>query len=281
MEGRDLADLYFRRWPVQENFFKDAGVLGLSQHRGNCGTIVSNVAVVSELERMESRASRDAETLAQLSADADQMRAHGRGVRTRTPTRSMALATRRGRLDDLIAQSKTSGKMFAASALDHQRALVQAESCAKASAKARARLKRTTRAVQSLRPDVTNSQLGVHGSSHSALFASSMSHRTRSSLPPKLTAMQLICFVLREYVSSLAMTPETFIQRVFTIHGRKELRMNEELIVFYENPRDPAINDALRDACRHLNKRALQRDNRTLRFAVETGLAVDVPVHLI
>jgi hypothetical protein len=33
MEGRDLADLYFRRWPVQENAFKDAGVLGLSQHR--------------------------------------------------------------------------------------------------------------------------------------------------------------------------------------------------------------------------------------------------------
>ena len=71
MEGRDLADLYFQRWPVQENFFKEAKVLGLSQHRGNCGCIISNVAVVSELERLESRAGRDAKTLAQLTADAE------------------------------------------------------------------------------------------------------------------------------------------------------------------------------------------------------------------
>jgi hypothetical protein len=126
MEGRDLADLYFRRWPVQENFFKDAGVLGLSQHRGNCGTIVSNVAVVSELERMESRANRDAEVLAQLTADADQCARTAEECEREHQRAQSALATRRGRLDDLIAQSKMSGKMFATSALDHQRALVQA-----------------------------------------------------------------------------------------------------------------------------------------------------------
>jgi hypothetical protein len=275
MEGRDLADLYFRRWPVQENFFKDAGVLGLSQHRGNCGTIVSNVAVISELERMESRANRDAEALAQLTADAEQC-ARTAEERDREDQRAQsALATRRGRLDDLIAQGKTSGKMFAASALDHQRALVQAESCGKAAAKARAaaeknnarRAKLETRRDElaarraRLEPQRTIRKLDV---AQDAILTAA-----------KLTAVQLICFVLREYLSSLAMTPETFIQRVFTIHGRKELRMNEELVVFYENSRDPAINDALRDACGHLNKRALQREGRTLRFAVETGLAVD------
>ena len=165
--------------------------------------------------------------------------------------------------------------MFAASALDHQRALVQAESCAKAAAKARAtaeknnarRAKLETRRDElvarraRLEPQRTIRKLDV---AQDAILTAT-----------KLTAVQLICFVLREYLSSLAMTPETFIQRVFTIHGRKELRMNEELIVFYENPRDPAINDALRDACGHLNKRALQRASRTLRFAVETGLAAD------
>jgi len=275
MEGRDLADLYFRRWPVQENFFKDAGVLGLSEHRGNCGTIVSNVAVISELERMESRANRDAEALAQLTADAEQC-ARTAEERDREDQRAQsALATRRGRLDDLIAQGKTSGKMFAASALDHQRALVQAESCGKAAAKARAaaeknnarRTKLETRRDElaarraRLEPQRTIRKLDV---AQDAILTAA-----------KLTAVQLICFVLREYLTSLAMTPETFIQRVFTIHGRKELRTNEELIVFYENPRDPAINDALRDACGHLNKRALQRESRTLRFAVETGLAVD------
>lgn len=275
MEGRDLADLYFRRWPVQENFFKDASVLGLSQHRGNCGTIVSNVAVVSELERMESRANRDAEALAKLTADADQCARTAEECEREHQRAQSALATRRGRLDDLIAQSKTSGKMFAASALDHQRALVQAESCAKAAAKARATVEKS---------NARRARLETRRDELVARRARLEPQRTIRKLDvaqdailtaTKLTAMQLISFVLREYLSTLAMTPETFIQRVFTIHGRKELRTNEELIVLYENPRDPVINDALREACGHLNKRSLQRDKRTLRFAVETELAAD------
>ena len=59
MEGHELANLYFNRWPVQENAFKDAVVLGLNEHRGNCGRIVANIAVISELERLASRAKRD------------------------------------------------------------------------------------------------------------------------------------------------------------------------------------------------------------------------------
>lgn len=228
-----------------------------------------------ELERMESRANRDAEALAQLTADADQCARTAEKCDREHQRAQSALAIRRGRLDDLIAQSKTSGKMFAASALDHQRALVQAESCAKAAAKARAaaeknnarRAKLETRRDElaarraRLEPQRTIRKLDV---AQDAILTAT-----------KLTAVQLICFVLREYLGSLAMTPETFIQRVFTIHGRKELRMNEELIVFYENPRDSAINDALRDACRHINKRALQREGRTLRFAVEQRISAD------
>ena len=273
MDGRDLADLYFARWPVQENFFKDAGVLGLSQHRGNCGRIISNVAVISELERLESRASRDAKTLAQLTDDAGLCARTAEQCDREHQRAQSALATRRRRLDDLIAQSKTSGKTFAAIALDHQRALVQGESCAKAAAKARAaveknnarRIKLETQREQiaarraRLEPQRTIRKLDV--AQDTILTAT------------KLTAVQLICFVLREYLCSLAMTPETFIQRVFTIHGRKELRTSEERIIFYENPRDLAVNDALRDACQRLNKRALQREGRTLRFAVENQIS--------
>ena len=44
---------------------------------------------------------------------------------------------------------------------------------------------------------------------------------------------------------------------------------DDELVVFYENPRDPAISEALRTASERLNRRKLQRDDRRLRFAVE------------
>ena len=275
MEGRDLADLYFARWPVQENFFKEAGVLGLSQHRGNCGTIVSNVAVISELERLESRATRDAEALAKLTNEANECARAAEKCDHEHQRAQSALATRRRRLDEAITQSNTSGKIFAAIALDHQRALVQAESCAKAATRTRAALEKN---------NARRAKLETRRDELAARRARLEPQRTIRKLDvaqdailtaTKLTAAQLICFVLREYLSSLAMTPETFVQRVFTIHGRKEFRANEELIVFYENPRDPAINNVLRDACQHINKRALQRDNRTLRFVVEKKISAD------
>jgi len=269
MEGHDLADLYYSRWPVQENAFKEADVLGLSEHRGNCARIVSNVAVISELERLESRAKRDAETLIQLTDKAAGL-AHEADEHTREQQRAeSALATRRRRLDDLIAQGKVGGKGFARIALDHQQALVHAETCTKTANKTRAALEKNAKqratieqrtadiAVRKkrLEPQRTIRQLDV--TQDTILTAT------------KLTAAQLISFVLREYLPSMPMTPQTFVQRVLSVHGRKEIGREQELVVFYENPRDPLVNDALRNACERLNRRALHCDGRRLSFALE------------
>ena len=85
----------------------------------------------------------------------------------------------------------------------------------------------------------------------------------------KLTALQLLSFALREYLPTMPMTPQTFVQRVLSVRGRKETSPDHELVVFYENARDPIVNDALRDACDRLNRRKLERNGRRLRFAVE------------
>jgi hypothetical protein len=269
MEGHDLADLYFSRWPVQENAFKEADVLGGSEHRGNCSRIVANVAVVSELERLESRADRDAETLRKLTDEASTL-AQAVDEHTRDQQRAeSALATRRRRLDDLVGQGKTGGKAFARIALDHQQALVHAETCTKTATKTLAALnnnatRRATIAQRAadiaarqkrLEPRRTIRQLDV--TQDTILTAT------------KLTAAMLISFVLREYLPSMSMTPQTFVQRVLTVHGRKEIGRDQELVVFYENPRDPLVNDMLTKACERLNRRALLRDGRRLRFIVE------------
>lgn len=275
MEGRDLADLYYRRWPVQENAFKDAGVLGLSQHRGNCGRIVANVAVVTELERLASRAARDTESHRQLAAEADDL-ARAAAESTRLHQRAVtALATRRGRFDELIATGKTNGKTFGRVALEHQQSLVRAESAGKAATKAQAALENNS----TRRAEIERRQ---------EAFAARKKHlepqRTIRQLDvaqdmiltaTKLTAAQLISFAMREYLPSMPMTAATFIRRVLTIHGRKEIRPGEELVVFYENPRDPAVNDALHAASARLNSRGLRRGDCALRFAVEPEPARD------
>lgn len=273
MEGHDLADLYFRRWPVQENAFKDAVVLGLNEHRGNCGRVVANVAVISELERLESRAKRDADALSELAGSAAALEEEANARARDTQRAESALATRRRRFDAAIAEGKISGKVFTRIALDHQSALVHAEACTKAANKARAALDKNLaqRATlegraediatrkKRLEPQRTIRQLDV--TQDTILTAA------------KLTAAQLISFVLREYLPSMPMTPQTFVQRVLSVHGRKEIDRNHERVVFYENPRDPLINEALRNACERINRRELRRDDRKLRFSVEPSPA--------
>lgn len=269
MEGVDLTDLYYERWPLQENYFKNGKTVGLNQHRGNCGRIVSNVAVVTELERLQCRATRNAEALQKLTADAAQ-RAHDAQQRTREQERAkQALVTRRGRLDALVAQGKTSGKTFARTALDHQQALAQAEASAKAAQKASAAFdNNSARRAKLEQQNVDAAERKAHLEPQRTIRQLDVAQDAILTAV-KLTALQLIVFVLREYLTSMAMTPETFLLRVFSIQGRKELRPGQELIVFYENPRDPKINDALRHACDILNKRAIRRQDRALRFDVE------------
>jgi len=269
MTGRELADLYFQRWPVQENAFKEAEVLGGSEHRGNCGRVVANVAVVSELERLESRARREAKTQRALTRAADALARGARDSERAHQRAAAALATRRKRLDDLIAQGTTSGTTFAKAVLEHQRAQVHAGTCTKAATKARAALDQ-------------NAAQRAKLEQHAAEFAARKQHlepqRTIRQLDvtqdailtaTKLTAAQLIAFALREYLPAQPMTPQTFVQRVLTVPGRKEIHRDREVVVLYENVRDPLITAALRDACDRINRRELRRDGRQLRFVVE------------
>jgi hypothetical protein len=268
MHGTDLADLYFARWPLQENYFKIGKTVGLNEHRGNCGRIVSNVAVVSELERLQRRSARNDTALEELTVETQQRVQDADRLIREQERAERALVVQRKRLDGQIEKGETSDKPLARTVLDHQRALIHAETAGKSAEKARlaldkqndrmAKLERqneeAAERMAKLEPQRTIRQLDV--AQDSILTA------------VKLTALQLIIFVLREYLTAIAMTPDTFMSRVFSIPGRRETRPGQQLVVLYENPRDPEITEALRHACDLLNSRAIQRDGLALRFAM-------------
>lgn len=269
LEGRELADLYFRRWPVQENAFKEGATLGLDQHRGNCDRMVANVAVITELDKLAARAKRDGEALAALTAERSALVSAVKEATKDDRRAQAALAVRRRRLDARVAAAKTEGPTFARVAVEHQQALVRAEKTAAAALAARAAVERNQTRTAKL-----TAQLPEIAARRRHLEA----QRTIRQLDlaqdqiltaTKLTAMQLIAFAMRQYLAALPMTPETFVTRVFPLRGRKEVEPTLERVVFYENPRDPEVTAALHDACRRLNSRALQRDGRRLRYAVE------------
>lgn len=269
MDGRALADLYFARWPIQENFFKDAGAVGLDEHRGNCGRMVANVAVVTELEQLEHRAKLDEKKRQELAAKSQALEAALVAAKAEHQRAVDALDVRRRRLDALVEKGRLDGKQLGGAAIEHQGALVRTEASERVFTQAENALKEhNERATKldaalermaarriKLEPRRTIRQLDV--AQDTILTAA------------KLTATQLISFALREYLPSMPMTPETFASRVLGLPGRKETTPKEEHIIFIENPRDPEVNDAVADACRRLNERKLQRDGRRLRYSVE------------
>jgi hypothetical protein len=281
-EGRDLADLYFRRWPVQENYFKYAVVLGINRHRGNCGRMVANVAVVTEIEQLEQRIKRDRTTYAERVSASDAL-AHAAAADKKADARAQALlATRRRRLDEIIAEGRTQGRAFARATVDHHQALAHAEQCTAAAKNAIDTLKRNQTQQKTLAERLaTDKARRKHLEPQRKIRQLDVAQEMILTAM-KLTAAQLIAFALREYLVSMPMTTETFALRVFSIRGRKEVADEEERVFFYANPRDPPVTVALREACRRLNKRRIQRAGRRIRYQVEVPpAATDVANRII
>ena len=271
MEGPDLADLYYGRWPLQENAFKDGAAVHLAEHRGNCGRMVSNVAVVTKLERLAKQERGDQKKLRVLAAERARLAATEPQARREAERASARLAVRRRRLEALITAGRTEGKQLGRAAIEQQQALQQAEATAKARARAEQSQTRNEKQRSRLQARVVEAQ-----KEQKHLEPQRQIRQVDVALDSvltalKLTAAMLISFVLREYLAERAMSPQTFLSRVLTVSGRKELRPGEERVVFYENPRDPEINAVLARACQELNRRKLERDGRSLRFETAPG----------
>jgi hypothetical protein len=246
----------------------------LNEHRGNSSRMVANVAVVTELERLEKRARDEEAKLSTLRKAAGSLERSEAAARRKSERSHEKLATRRARVETLIAQGQIEGPAFFRATVDQQHAMSQAESD-------RSSHERASRALENNRAETSKLEANLEKIA-----------KRRAKLEPqrvireidveidkiltatKLTASLLLTFAIREYLPSFPMTPQTFISRVLPIEGRRVLREDTETVVFYENPRDPEVNEALRDACARLNRRKLQRDGRTMRYVCESQ---DVP----
>lgn len=268
--GKVMAFAYLERWGVQENSFKyAAAAVKLSQHRGNCGRIVSNVAVVTELEKLEGRIVTNEEKLGELTAAHDVSEHAAEQARNEHTEAIFELSRGRELVDELRETEGVAADQLAEAAVAYHEAVKRAEATGPVRAQAEQKLENNRRGRQehlatieqlmsqldTLEPRVEIRQLDVALDSVLTSF--------------KLVAFLLISFVLREYLSIRKMTAETFVSRVLPYRGRREVRPAEEVVVFYENPRDPEMNDALSHACDDLNGREISRSGRRLRYRME------------
>lgn len=272
-EGRELADLYFERWPLQENFFRDGAVIGLDQHRGNCSRMVANVAVVTELDRLRARAAKaeaQQEENAQLAVKAEEemaiaQREHQRAVD--------ALAVRRRRLDEAMAENRT--QRLARVAADHHAALTRTEGTEQRFRAAQERLKARIEKREKSNALLRDARKRAQDLEGMRTIRELDTAQDSVLTATKLTLALLISFVLREYFAKTPLSTQTFASRLFSMRGRRETTPDEERVIFYANPRDPEMNGALASACERLNKRRLTRSGRRLRYSLEERAGID------
>lgn len=267
--GKNLADLYFRRWPIQENFFKDAGPVGLKEHRGNCGEMVVNIAVESKLEKLERQERKIEKKIIELNRELPVREAKAKKTKIEKEEASKELAQRRKKLDTLITNGLRDGKELGNAAVRHQVALAHYEAVDIKNIKAEKIY--TERRAQQEKSNVNLIEIKEKKEKFIPLKTIRKIDVELDKIltATKLTFSLLITFVLREYLLCASISPQTFLSRVLCLEGRRETTTKEETIVFYENPRDPELTQALQIACSKLNERCLQRNNRVLRYQIE------------
>ncbi len=281
--GRVMAEVYFQRWPVQEDAFKQgAAAVKLGRHRGNSGQVVTNVAVVTKLERVEGRLVLAEERLGKLNAVRSELDGAVEETRREHEGATGEVAGSRGRIEELHASGAAAGEELCAAALSLEEAVGRLETSLAARTKAEkaqekneekrtevlTKIEELVDRVEELEPRREIRQLDVALDEVMTAF--------------KLMAMLLGSYVLREYLSSLPMTLSTFVTRVLRVRGRRETGPEQEWVVFYRNERDPEVSEAVERCCEELNRRGLRRNGRSLGYRVEDApeKSGSRPVHL-
>jgi hypothetical protein len=274
-EGRELADLYFARWPLQESWFRDGEVVKLDEHRGNCSRVVTNVAVVTESERLERQLDNGWLKVCELEKAA---KALGKELEKTTrdeARKARRLATRRRRLDRESANGDPTRTAFARAAAEHHGALVEWEATQRTLEHVTTRARENQHQREKLEARLHKAEARLKTLADRKKIRQVDVALDTVLTSAKLTGAQLISFVLREYLASHPMSPQTFAARVFPVRGRKETRRDSETITFYANPRDSDVTEAVVTACRRLNARRLTREGRRLHYKVEDPPTVE------
>ena len=230
--------------------------------------MVANVAVVTEIEKLSARIEQKEGTLAELVAKTEPLEQKAERHRGEDEQASAELATQRRHLDELAKSGPGKGQDAAGTLVGYHDALVRAEKAGAERGRAEKALDRHRDRVCNLEKDSEASKNKRARLEPRRMIRELDVEQDRILTATKLTALQLIEFVVREYLLGFLMTPETFVSRVFSIAGRREVTAELEQIVFYENPRDPKVNAELADACIRLNARNLKRNGRLLRYAM-------------
>ena len=270
-KAKELADLYFDRWPNQEANFRAVNQATKSkQVHGYGKRLVDNVSVLTELDDLTGKLRSGQERLERQQEQEDE-----RARNLREEERGLA---RRARRSETVRRNLDGRKMVGKGVLLSTQKLVKeqlelGDELARRNevvSKQRTKLKEAEGRVHRTQKKLEIWQQRQHIlQSRRRIFAHDVELDSLFSLL-KVGLTLLVTYVLKEYLGDARMEVSTFLERMATLPASIRTTPQMEIVTFEYNRRDPEVMGLLQAHCAAINERGLHlRNGRTLKIAVE------------
>lgn len=268
--ARQLADVYFDRWPLQEGVFRQQiAAVGLETVHGYGKRVVANTAVITKVDNIDCRLEKIEGTLESAESKGVDVALELDRAQQEMGRLERKLEKRKERVDVAVADDQTHTASFA-NAVKELRSLenelepkiTRIRELDDEHAKAIAKAEKARTKQEQLRAEREKLQARTE-----ILEADTSKDTLFTSI--KITLAMLVQFAIREYFPTRPMELRTFLKRVAMLPGRREKTDTCETIVIYRNPRDQEMMEALENACDRINERNLTKDGCKLLFKLE------------
>jgi len=272
MTSSELLERYSARWPLQEHGFRDAnGRVGLHRHYGYGKCLVDNVAVLTQLEKLEAQQARLQERIASLQE--------------RSGALEQAVKERERRLHDgedwpkvlteeLKAQVTNPGDDKPSDLLEtmdlihswhasHPSAIKAHDRAVSELNEHKAKLARAEQRVQDKIVERANLEKKTSIYQVDTELDSLI-------LAYKLTFINLCRELMKDYLG-VNWQLDSLIQAVLTLPGRRKRTRSHEYIEIFRQDRDPRAMVAVARACERMNALEIKREGRVLDFRLIQG----------
>ncbi|MFC1482607.1 helix-turn-helix domain-containing protein, partial [Myxococcota bacterium] len=257
--ARQLATLYFERWPNQENFFRQGNkAVALGRVQGYGKRVVANTSVLTKLDEQKVRLERKRHRLEQLEQQHQGQQAALHDLDKQVRRKQRYADKRQERVDAAMQAPRVTRK--------GQRALEELKQAHTALGELAERKQQLQAKYQQQEQQRQKTQGQIKRweaeqaklESRREILEADVSKDTLLTTL-KLTLAMLAHFVVVEYFPHRPMLWATFLTRLALLPGRREITADAITTYIQANPRDRDMMEALQGACEIVNKRQLSK----------------------
>lgn len=269
LTAAEVADGYYGRWPRQELRFKAFGAAHFKGVKGYGKELVTNVAVVTELEKLQARRPK---LVKRIERQGEAAKAARKALSQKRLVLNAAKGRRRRHdervADELLVEQPNpiavwnQVEVIKAERDRHATATSGVEEAAATHLAAEQKLAELKASLPKL-----DARIAEHESRREI-------HRADTELDRIVTVYKLgfvlLCeLVLREWFGGTRMSLATFMRQVLTLPGTRTVEGFQEHVRL-ACPPNPDVREMLEAACKHVNALKLRRNGLILRLAVDS-----------